>query len=584
MSKKLLSILLSAVMLFSTMAILSAAVDTDYKDLIDREFLTGRSVNDTSEVPETADKAEILAENLKYWKQEIQDEYAAASTNADYEALYNKMKTPVEYKGETYTDFWYANRDESYGKIDYTLSADVKSAEAGDEITVTGTLTTNFLSSVAAFGVVYDKTLVELDSISASSVFQRWNAQTADVPTTTTNLWPVSLRNQQSYDQYGIARVFATCTQTSRPDRIPVAMQFDNKEVFTATFIVKESVKDGDVINFFVPNDCDWTSDRFDEYLDNTSSFFNFSRVVANEYPYRVVDSMICFDHTYKITNTAVTVGSLNTSALENAIKTFDETDSADYTVASWANYAATVDAGKAVLAAAEDQTAIDNATANIENAAKALTQNNVISANQVGKATVGEEATISVAVEGSPKQIRFVNDGATVTFNAEDATIVKSNSSETWTVKLFVNNETESYKVFANYGTGYHETYKTLDITTTAEEDLAVYSVKVSDMYNDYHTALVDNNGTVKKGRHNIEVKTSTDAWKFQFVDASGNTWTYSTNMSNVQYVDKDGIRTWTVSYNFCKLDDLHLDIRTRSYKTSFIDSGADLDAFVLY
>lgn len=588
MSKKLLSIVLAAVMLFGTLVATSAAVDTDYKDLINREFLSGRTSQTV--VPQTADAPEIIAENLKYWSQEIQNAYASATSNDEFRTLYEKMKTPVTFDGETY-NFWYLYRNEAYGTVDVKLAADVKTASAGDTITVTGTISTNFLSSFVSAGVVYDNTKVTFKSISANTqLLDGWNVQTTDnygfkgQTDKRDSLWPKSMRNNDAYSKYAIARIYAVQTNTSSD---LMAVKLNNDVVFTAEFTVKDSVQDGDAIKFFVPTDADWASSDIEQYGLNTSSFYGFSRVTENSYPYKQVDPMVCFDHKYTVTNANVSVGSINTAELVDALNEFDNASegSKNYSPASWSAYADAAAAGRLVLANPTDQNQIDNAATAIINAKNALVMNDIISVSQAGIPLTGKLATITIVASGSPEEIRFVSVDDTLVFGRSDAAITKdADGNEVWTVSTYVNSESVDYRVYSDYGTGFHEK-EVLFTLKSGDEDLTVYSVKVFDMYDDNHKYTVDNNGIVQKGKHNVQVRTSTNAWKIQFIDVNGNTVTYSTDMTNVKYSDSNGVRTWLVSFNFNKNDaDLHLDVRARSHKTSFIDSGADIDAYVYY
>lgn len=590
MSKKLLCVLLSAIMIFGTMAVMSTAVDTDYKDLIDREFLTGRLTNKMMVVPEQADKESVRLENLKYWNSEIQSAYANAKNNADYEALYNEMKTPVS---EKYENYWYKNRNEANGKVNLELVTDVTNVKAKDTIVVTGKMTMNFASSFVSVGLAYDKEKLNFKSIEVvdEELFESWmptvnktfgyKTEGGQLVDYRASMWPVSMRNQASYDKYEIVNLRMLCND---PEHCTFnTIQFENDEqAFKAVFTVKDTVKNGDVIDFYVPNDCDWSSDRLEDYPKDSSSMFGFSRVNAYEFPYKTVDNLTSFDHTYTIKNASVQVGNVDTSALKAAIDAFDAKTAADYTAASWTAYENAVNAGKDVYANPTTQEAVDNATDAITTAAGKLAENNIISASQISKASVGSETSVVVKATGSPEQIRLVNDANTISVNRTEALIQTVGDSETWTFNVYVQNDNEEYKVYANYGSGFHSSYVTLAITTSAQ-DLRVYSVKVADMWDDYHEQMVDNNGVVKFGKHNVEIQTSTDAWKVQFIDKDGNTVTFSSSDKSVDYSDNNGVRTWHIWYNFVMDGDFHLDIRTRSFSTTFYDTGADLDAFVL-
>ena len=117
MAKKLLCIVLSVTMLLGIFAVSSSAgmyydytpeeakaevdeklwyvdydADVDWKDEIDRRFLTGTAKYDGSAT--VAAPQEILEYNLYFWEDEIIEAYNNAATNEDYWDLYNKMGTP----------------------------------------------------------------------------------------------------------------------------------------------------------------------------------------------------------------------------------------------------------------------------------------------------------------------------------------------------------------------------------------------------------------------------------------------------------------------------------------------------------
>ena len=115
MAKKIISIVLSVIFAFSAFAICSFAGDTitaedrelypeeelaiaDPKDRIDRTLLSGKKFGYI--IQDTAASKDVIEDNLYYWKDEIINEYHAleakgdAATDAEWGALYRKMKTP----------------------------------------------------------------------------------------------------------------------------------------------------------------------------------------------------------------------------------------------------------------------------------------------------------------------------------------------------------------------------------------------------------------------------------------------------------------------------------------------------------
>ena len=119
MAKKLLCVVLSVAMLLGTFAIVASAgdcypytaeeveaemaeklweeeydADVDYKDLINRKWLTGikEMGKYDSVMPATAASAEVIEQNIQFWDDEIIEAYYSASTNEEFWTLYNKMK------------------------------------------------------------------------------------------------------------------------------------------------------------------------------------------------------------------------------------------------------------------------------------------------------------------------------------------------------------------------------------------------------------------------------------------------------------------------------------------------------------
>ena len=120
MAKKVLSIVLAVLFVFSSFAIVGSAVDdviypdeemaiTNPKERIDIVFLSGK-IGSTN-LRETPADEEILEYNLSFWSQEIIDEYhalkAKGASDAEWEALYEKMKTPWNDDYEYWGDYRY---------------------------------------------------------------------------------------------------------------------------------------------------------------------------------------------------------------------------------------------------------------------------------------------------------------------------------------------------------------------------------------------------------------------------------------------------------------------------------------------
>ena len=87
---------------------------------------------------------------------------------------------------------------------------------------------------------------------------------------------------------------------------------------------------------------------------------------------------------------------------------------------------------------------------------------------------------------------------------------------------------------------------------------------------------------GKIKKGVHQVIIRTSTDVSKVQFVAPDGSTRTYD-NKRYTPAVDGDEL-VWTINYNFDYLGALNLDLRTRAVTTTFALTGDSITGRVMY
>lgn len=625
MTKKILSIVLAVVMLMGVLAVGASAKITDYELAVNRVILGG--IEKMSQAEATwqtkingylTKDPDIITRNLAYWSDEIIADYNAASTSTDWKNLYNKMIEGEEiYDGTDLTGFYpSARRGKETIAYKYEVIAvtdangvereNLSYAQAGDKITLRTYIKSNFLAFNIDVGVIYEFGKVTFDE--DEGITQLFGGAWAQVGNDLSDYgmvgtkdyrayrWPVSLRNQDAYNTYKMAKAeYATdVTMTS----YPLAEKFDEyTPIADFHFIVNNGIEDGTTINFFNVEDSSAMISELETYDTHGETVLvradrALSSVCAHEKP----DGYAHFDHIWTFENATLTAGEepvavpADYTALEAAINAFDAAaNEADYTAATWAAYADAAAEGKAVPAdlLADDQDIIDDAAAAITAAAGALAKNEVKSAAVVGNPVIGANATVNVKVDGAPSKI-VLNDGTdTLSFTAQNA-IVNDNGdgTQTWTIEVFADSESKDYDVYAKYA-NLTETPVSFTLTASpaSEFDLSIHSIIIPDMYPD---AL--NGGSIIKGKHTIIIKTSTDVCKIQFVDPkgtieSGSTYTYDVKNSagNCSYTDENGERTWTITHSF-NLGTWSLPIRTRAESTTFATTGDAITARVVY
>jgi hypothetical protein len=602
MAKKLLSVILAVIMMFSCVAVASFAVDTtDYKYKIDHDLLAGYTIGNYSKYGTTL-IPENITENIKYWVPEIQTAYYAATTNADYEALYNKMITPYNDPTEGNIDGMYKYRDESVSHIDIknvAYSADgttpITTVSPGDTFTIKVFVTNNYWMTYLGTGFYYETANVTpvsakvnlYDATTNPTGNKGWDDVSNlhygilnnGTDRRATYYWAESMRTTEKIAKYGCVRI-----QSSRdPDFVPTGFdtprKFDNFLFATFTFKVSDTATAGSVVNFFLTDDsfCENYYD-YNAYCPDTvvDTMRGTSATVASQ-----VDDMCPFGQSHSFTNAQVTIVNKATAAdytaLDAAIADKATLTEANYTPTSWATYAAAVTAGSAVsrTLTSDDQATINTAAKAITDAKAALVSKEVISAEVVGSPVLNANATVNVTVAGSPDKLNLVDaDNVSTVFTRDDATITTSGNNEIWAIKVFASSPSKNYTVFASYGGTYFEgSSKTFTLTATQGLDLSIHSASVADMEDGYITA----------GRHTITVTTSTDVYKVQILDPNYNsTCTYSIDYT--PYVDNGNVRTWTISYNFTPLGSMSNIFRTRAATTTFADTGSKLAATVVY
>lgn len=576
MAKKILCIVLSVTMLLGVFAVASSAyydytredaeaeiaeklwyvdydADVDWKDEIDRRWLTGTKSYDGSAT--VAAPQEVLEYNLFFWADEIIEAYNSAASNEDYWNLYNKMATPeiLDYTyvngGETVTecdilyDYAYEYREESKAVFELDLQTDAEYVKAGDVITISGYATSNFLTSVVRGGFYYDKTAVTpiscdfntaMDAgwISLGSMLDQ--GVTVDADGNVTNdrrddYWPADMYTPENLEKYGIM-AFAVSSDVQKPvGTYNHARQFADELLFTATFEVKADVADGTEIEFFLPEGCVSTVDDLgaSEYGDGedaaTWTFIRCDYVgLTDDTIDRQADYNNFCDQTVKVAPLTLTVGEEPAPAEKGEI--VDVVTSETY---------------------------------------------------------IGDTAVVSIDVTGAPEALNvLVGDGAQ-RFAREDADIETTEAGETWTIEILVNDAQVACSVVADYGELGTTDARDFVLTGKVKQDLSIHSIEIPDMYPD-----AQNGGMIVAGKHDIIIKTSTDVVKIQFYAEDGTTYTYTSwsGAGKMPYEDIDGERVWTISHAFGPFGYNSLVIRTRSESTFFTSTGSTLDATVVY
>ncbi len=584
MAKKVLSIVLAVAMLLGTFAVASFAgnyysytpeeaeaevaeklwyvdydADVDWKDEIDRRWLTGSKLYDGT-AEETAPQ-EVLEYNLYFWEDEIIAEYNAASSNEDYWNLYNKMATPeilyftYEEDGEMVTecdifyDYAYEYRDESKAVMDIDIVADKEYAKAGDIITVDVYGTSNFYMGWILGGIFYDKSVLKPLEIIAPETDTGWilNQESTQLDQAVKydedgnitfdrrdDFWPEDMYTEENLNKYGVSFTYTYGDETLGIGNYVHGRMFDHELIFTATYEVKEGVADGTEIEFFIPDDviakfqevgyAEWGEQTGD--LGRDASIWNLYRV---DYPGMtkatfdlVADFNSFYDHTVKANVETVTIGEEPAPAVKGEI--VDVVTSETY---------------------------------------------------------IGDTAVVDVDVTGTPESLRVVTADGYQVFTRDDATIEATEAGETWTIEIFVNAAEVECEVFADYGDLGVTDGTAFVLTGLVKKDLSIHSIEIPDMYPD-----AKNGGIITAGKHDIIIKTSTDVVKIQFYAEDGTTYTYTSwsGAGKVPYEDIDGERVWTINHSFAPFGYNSLVIRTRSAETFFAATGSTLDATVVY
>lgn len=568
MAKKLLCIVLSIAMLLGTFALAASAGDyygytleeaqaevaeklweveydesEDYKDLINRTWLTGVQAGNHVNVPATAASQEVIEYNLYFWADEIIEAYNSATTNEEYWALYNKMLTPqiVEYPHEggidadILYDYGYEYREESKAVLEFDIVADTEYAQAGDIITVDVYATSNFRTSWYMGGIFYNKQYLEPVSITFDTEANptwRETQQQFDLANSATldrraDFWPDHMLTEENLNKYGVTYLRLDGDKTLGLGNYIYGKQFDGSRLFTATYKVKSDVPDGTQLEFFVAEDSTASmEDLLKNEVDAREAIFNFHHVVyegLHSYDFDItVDANSYYDQTVTANTEIVTIGEAPTMG--------EIVDVTAYPI------------------------------------------------------YIGDTAITTVEVTGAPEALKVETPDGFLTFTRDDASlsIEATDSGEIWTIEVLVNAETVDCTVYADYGDLGVTDGTAFTLTGLVKQDLSIHSIVIPDMYPD-----AANGGVITKGKHDIIIKTSTDVTKIQFYDAAdGTTYTYTSwsGAGKVPYEDVDGERVWTISHAFGPYGTRSLVIRTRSATTFFAATESTLDATVVY
>lgn len=601
------------------------------EERIDMVFLTGK--RDMWDYPEQTATKSVLEYNLQFWKDEIINEYHALEADEDataeeWGALYRKMKTPKnnDWTDESnYYDYWYEYRDEGKAVCDVNLvPSKTTDLAPGEEFTVDVYLTTNFYVGVIYTTFFYNNDVVDIMSCTEKFIGtadqdkeqpaelqmmhpmgERWGQNRTylfEIPhygdytygdsTHRGDMrdveWPASLTSQEGYkDKY---EAYSICFNIDDVTKTCPAIKFDNEILVSLKFKVKDDAAPGSTGTIFVPTDSNWTMNKLDLY-DYYPSEYGYDIIPCWEF-FRVdpdtetADTYASgydtqYDQSITCTPGVITVAGsqepdpdpADYDAFDAEYALFNSADSVLYTKASWAAYASAYTAVSSLSRelTSEEQATVDAATLQLSTARAALVLNKLVSANTIGNVTVGENANVKVVANGSPKTIRLVADGSTLTFERADATITQDGDNEIWNISVPVAAESTDYDVFAKYGVEFGNDSVALNITATQGLDLSIHSVSIPDKIG----------SKIYAGRHDVIVRTSLDVYKVQFVDWNGNTVTYDKRSNPV--VDGDEL-VWTLNFNFCSLGNYEYSFRTRAENSTFAYTGEKITGRVMY
>lgn len=629
MAKKALSIVLAAIMLMSVLVVGSFAADSyemQVKKLILGSVVGGTTLSTTKYNQYLQSDPNVLTENLQFWDDDIITAYNNATTEADWEDLYDLMTNDdawVLAYGEQYedddfgegylVDYYPIHLQNGKAKTDVYYTADkeyipVDADEAGRTITVQVAVSTNFWCGGCEVGIIYDKTLMDYVADSGQIVpmdGRKYLSTNADYGITSGKnrkeyIWPASMRENENgeYDQYGMVKISTFYDKTFDGTN---ATKFNKTPIATAQFVVKEGLPAGTELKFFSVDGTQPVIADFELQETWSATLFKTYRMLSNKIEAKPIECSE-YDQTYTFYPATVTVGEpsedlADYTYLDAAINDFDEANAADYKADLWDAYADAVDAGTKVARdlAADEQATVDNATAAITNAKAALVKNAVVSAAQKLTAVIGANAKVEITVDGNPEAVRLAaGDDDTLTFVRDDAFSIVENEdgTETWTVEVLASTSSKAYTATAKYA-NWTEEGKNVTVLATDGQDINVYAIYVEDMkWPEEEGTNIRNDGVISKGKHKVVVRTGKDVYKLQFVEGSvedGCTSTYCPvegEALHMAEVKEDGDQlVWTFDYSFAVYGEIEWPIRTRAINTTFATvEGAALKGYVMY
>ncbi|MBR3836028.1 MAG: hypothetical protein IKJ69_04475 [Clostridia bacterium] len=569
MAKKLLCVVLSVAMLLGTFAIVASAgdcypytaeeveaemaeklweeeydADVDYKDLINRKWLTGikEMGKYDSVMPATAASAEVIEQNIQFWDDEIIEAYYSASTNEEFWTLYNKMNTPLvveydcEWCGLEYDilyDWAYEYKAEEKATVDLEIVADKEYAKAGDTITVDVYATSNFYTLDITGGIFYDKQYLEPVSVAFdTTAIPTWKETlvqldgfvTAAAGDLRENYWPDEMCNEEDLAKYGFSYFEAVGNTDLGVGNYVSGLKLQGERLFTATYTVKEDVPEGTELKFFLPTDVTLSIEEIlVSEMEDKSALWILRRVV---YPDSTADlegittdNHFCYGQTVTANTEIVTIGEEPAPAVKGEIVNVNVADT-----------------------------------------------------------YIGDTAVVGIEVTGSPDLLRVTSGDGYQVFTRDDADITATENGENWVIELLVAEEEVACTVFADYGDLGVTDGTDFVLVGLVKQDLGVYSIEIPDMYPN-----AQNGGIITAGKHQVIIKTSVDVTKVQFYDESDGT-TYTYPMATTEYEDIDGERVWKINHAFGPFGTRSLVVRTRSATTFFAATDATLDATVVY
>lgn len=574
MLKKVLSVVLALVLTLGVCVVAaSAASAADLEELLAQlpSAYNAQFYNEDTEA--VILNARAAAETALETGTGINDAYALCEEAFDTAYTWDSIWVDAI---EDYTDVC-VNRDESRAVADFTYTTTATEyMKPGDTFDITISLKTNFYIMAMYTGFAYDKNVFEYvpNSITYNpdiedvldvengglSTTYGYSGKGKELDGGFPDTWTDDMKAQ-----YGLfEKIFGYNAKGE-----DFFMPEEDTEIYTVTFKVKDDAALDSEARIFVNNDLCATREN---YLLGGYNYplVEFTRAYGPKINEETADldgiivpAWLCCDETAASGQTinftgadfTVKVGeppvSLDYTALEAAIASINGYDEADWTEASWADFAAAVEAGEEEGLKAETQEDIDAYTAAIVAKREALVEfvqdSEIISVTEKTTPVVGTLVTLEVLVSKPATKIQFVNeDGGTETYydgyDHVDSITNNDDGTQTWIIKKMVRTPSETYKVFPKFGKVWDTKDYRYILKDTHDYDGTIYSIEVAD----------EIDGVLYQGRHETVVKTGIDVIKVQFA-YDGVTATYTVDNAKVE--EKDGYLYWTINFNYCRI-----------------------------